>query len=511
MIGIARRCAAVALLLTALSVSAAERSPSAWPIHDRDRPLPAVVDPGTASTEEKPGRPPSDATLLFDGKDLSQWHSVKGGPAPWKIGDGYFEVVKGTGAIETIQPFGDCQLHVEWRAPSPAVGEDQDRGNSGVFLMGLYEVQVLDSYQSRTYADGQAGALYGQYPPLVNASRPPGEWQTYDIVFHGPRFDADGKLVRAARATVLHNGVLVQDDSELTGPTAHEARPPYKVHAPRLPLQLQDHSHPVRYRNIWIRELDETASPAPRGAAKLTWSDEFDGTAGTRPDPSKWTFDIGGKGWGNDELESYTSRQENAHLDGSGHLVIEAIRESFTGPDRIPRDFTSARLRTQGLFAQTYGRFEARMKLPAGQGIWPAFWLLGDDVGSVGWPACGEIDIMENIGREPATAHGTIHGPGYSGEDAIGSSYSLAGKALADDFHVFAVEWEPAAIRWYVDDVLFETRTPAHLPRGAHWAYDHPFFVILNLAVGGKWPGAPDATTRFPQRLLVDYVRVYGG
>ncbi len=377
--------------------------------------------------------------------------------------------------------------------------------------MGLYEVQVLDSYKSRTYADGQAGALYGQYPPLVNASRPPGEWQTYDVVFHGPRFDTDGKLLRPARATVLHNGVLVQDDSELTGPTAHKARPPYQAHAPKLPLQLQDHNHPVRFRNIWIRELEEEDAAAPQTPEKLSWSDEFDGPAGAPPDPAKWTFDLGGNGWGNEELESYTSRRENSRLDGSGNLVIEAIREPMTGPDGAAREFTSARLRTQGLFAQAYGRFEARMKLPEGQGVWPAFWLLGDDIGSAGWPACGEIDIMENIGREPGMVHGTIHGPGYSGAASIGSPYSLdADGRFADGFHVFAVEWEPKAIRWYVDDVLYETRTPEHLPKGARWAFDHPFFVILNLAVGGRWPGSPDATTAFPQRLVIDYVRVYG-
>jgi len=229
-----------------------------WPIHDRSRPQPKVVDPGTASTPERPGRPPSDAVVLFDGKDLSKWRSSKdGGPAPWRISDGYFEVAKGTGGIETVDSFGDCQLHVEWATPSPAVGEDQDRGNSGVFLMGLYEVQVLDSYAAQTYPDGQAGALYGQYPPLVNASRAPGEWQAYDIVFHAPRFDKDSKLLSPARATVLQNGVLVQDESELTGPTAHKARPPYVAHAPRRPLGLQDHAHPVRFRNLWIRELGE--------------------------------------------------------------------------------------------------------------------------------------------------------------------------------------------------------------------------------------------------------------
>ncbi len=223
-----------------------------WAVHDEARPMPPVVDPGPAGA---PAPVPSDAVVLFDGKSLSGWETAKGAPAPWKLQDGYMEVVPKSGAIRTRQAFGDCQLHVEWASPSPAVGDGQDRGNSGVFLMSTYEVQVLDSYNSKTYADGMAGAIYGQYPPLVNASRKPGEWQTYDIVFHAPRFDAAGAVLSPARLTVLHNGILVQDDEELTGPTAHKARPPYKAHADRLPIELQDHSHPVRFRNIWIRPL----------------------------------------------------------------------------------------------------------------------------------------------------------------------------------------------------------------------------------------------------------------
>jgi hypothetical protein len=226
-----------------------------WKIHDMDRPMAPVVDPGTTSTNDAPGKPPSDATVLFDGKSLDKWEGGKGGPAKWNVANGYFEVVKGTGEIQTKQGFGDCQLHVEWAAPSPAVGEGQDRGNSGVFLMGFYEIQVLDSYQSRTYADGQASAVYGQNPPLVNASRAPGQWQTYDIIFHAPRFGADGGVTRPAHVTVLHNGVLTQDHFELSGPTANQRRPPYQAHADKLPIHLQDHGHPVRYRNIWIREL----------------------------------------------------------------------------------------------------------------------------------------------------------------------------------------------------------------------------------------------------------------
>lgn len=241
----------------------------------------------------------------------------------------------------------------------------------------------------------------------------------------------------------------------------------------------------------------------------LTWSDEFDGPAGTAVDGTKWTFDVGGHGWGNQELQYHTDRTANAFLDGSGRLVIRAQREAFTGADGVSREYTSARLKTKGRFVQTYGRFEARLKVPFGQGIWPAFWMLGDDIDRVGWPACGEIDIMEYIGREPTTVYGTLHGPGYSGAGGLSRPYTLPGAApIADDFHVFAVEWEPAALRWYVDGVLFHTRTPADLG-GNKWVFDHPFFVILNVAVGGAWPGNPDATTVLPQTMQVDYVRIY--
>ncbi len=226
-----------------------------WKIHDPNRPLPTVIDPGTSSTQDSPGRPPSDAVVLFDGKDLSKWAHKDGSAAKWKVENGYAEVVAKSGYIYSREAFGDCQLHVEFSEPVPPKGESQERGNSGVFLMGLYEIQVLDSYENKTYADGQASAVYGQYPPLVNASRPPGQWQTYDIVFHGPRFDKAGKLLRPARETVFHNGALVQDNVELSGPTAHGKRPPYEPQPEKLPLALQDHNHPVRYRNIWIREL----------------------------------------------------------------------------------------------------------------------------------------------------------------------------------------------------------------------------------------------------------------
>jgi len=247
----------VAALILVFAQLCPAQGPTSWKIHDPNRPLPPVIDPGTASTPDVPGRAPSDAKVLFDGKDLSHWADKHGKPAKWKVENGYMEVVPDTGYLFTRDAFGDCQLHVEFAEPTPPSGESQDRGNSGVFLMGLYEIQVLDSYQNKTYADGQAAAVYGQYPPLVNASRPPGEWQAYDIVFHGASFTKDGRLSRPARVTVLHNGVLVQDNVILTGPTAHGKRPPYKLHPAKLPLSLQDHGDPVRYRNIWIRELHE--------------------------------------------------------------------------------------------------------------------------------------------------------------------------------------------------------------------------------------------------------------
>ena len=225
-----------------------------WPVHSMDRPRPPVVDPGP---ERPPPPPPSDAIVLFDGKDLSQWRSQDDSPAKWVVRDGYVEVAAGTGPMITRRVFGDVQLHIEWATPSPPKGEGQERGNSGVFLMSHYEIQVLDSYHNETYADGQAGAVYGQTPPLVNASRPPGQWQTYDIIFHRPRFAADGTVRDSARVTLLHNGVLVQDNTIITGWTVHAARAHYEPHPDRLPLFLQDHGNPTRYRDIWVRELLE--------------------------------------------------------------------------------------------------------------------------------------------------------------------------------------------------------------------------------------------------------------
>ena len=250
------------------------------------------------------------------------------------------------------------------------------------------------------------------------------------------------------------------------------------------------------------------AAAAPHG--KLVWSDEFNGPAGGAPDPAKWSIVISGAGFGNHELETYTDRPENVQQ-RDGNLVITARKESFTGPDKIQRDYTSARLQTKDHFAQTYGRFEARMKLPAGKGIWPAFWLLGNDVDTTHWPACGEIDVLETIG-DPHVMYSTLHGPGYSGGHAISAKFPLPpGDAIDDAFHTYAVEWAPERIRFFFDDHLIIERTSKDLPAGGRWAYDHPFFMLLNLAVGGDWPGNPNEQTLFPKQLLVDYVRVYEG
>jgi beta-glucanase (GH16 family) len=252
--------------------------------------------------------------------------------------------------------------------------------------------------------------------------------------------------------------------------------------------------------------------PAPLPPSKWTlgWSDEFSGPDGSSPDSQKWTFDLGGKGWGNRELQSYTNRKENARIE-KGNLVITAQKESFTGADGITRDYTSARLKTQGLFAQTYGRIEARIKIPEGQGMWPAFWMLGQDISSAGWPRCGEIDIMENIGKEPATIHGSLHGPSSTSHTSdLTAIFTLpAAQNFAVDFHLYAVEWEPGTVRFYVDSNLYATFRSSDWPPGGKWVFDHPFFIILNVAVGGDWPGSPDASTKFPQTMLVDYVRVY--
>ncbi len=234
---------------------------------------------------------------------------------------------------------------------------------------------------------------------------------------------------------------------------------------------------------------------------QVVWSDEFDGAAGALPDATKWTYDIGTgqDGWGNQELQSYTNSPQNVSMDGEGNLVITALRSG--------NSFTSARIKTQGLFEQQYGRFEARLKTPYGPGLWPAFWLLGSNLDVVGWPQCGEIDIMELRGQEPYSIAGSIHGPGYSGGNAITKKYSLADNRFDADYHVFAIEWDAEKIDFFVDDFLYQ-----RIERGdvnGEWVYDHPFFIILNVAVGGTYVGFPTTQTPFPQRMIIDYVRVY--
>lgn len=234
---------------------------SLWKAHDPNRPRPPVVTP---APQKLPVDPPEDAVVLFDGTDLRHWNSPDGGPARWIVRDGYMEAQPDSGGLVSARSFGDVQLHLEWASPTPAEGHGQERGNSGVFLMRKYEVQILDSFENDTYADGQAAAIYGQYPPLVNACRPPGEWQSFDIFFRRPRFQRDGKLAEPARVTVVHNGILVQDHVQIWGPTMWLQHLPYQPHPDKLPLALQEHGNPVRYRNIWLRELapwDPTPPP----------------------------------------------------------------------------------------------------------------------------------------------------------------------------------------------------------------------------------------------------------
>lgn len=233
----------------------------------------------------------------------------------------------------------------------------------------------------------------------------------------------------------------------------------------------------------------------------LTWSDEFDGPAGQLPDPRRWSFDVG-TDWGNGQLEYDTDRPENVSLDGEGNLAITARREVYAG-----QPYTSGRIKTSDLFEQLEGRFAARIRMPTGQGLWPAFWMLGNDFEEVGWPACGEIDIVEYRGQEPTVARGSVHGPGYSAADALTRRYDLLRGRFDTEFHVFAVEWGEDGITWYVDDEPYFRVTRADVP--GRWVFDHPFFLLLNLAVGGGFVAPPDHTTSFPQTMLVDWVRVY--
>lgn len=244
---------------------------------------------------------------------------------------------------------------------------------------------------------------------------------------------------------------------------------------------------------------DEKQSVSSRNW-QLVWSDEFNGSAGELPNESKWDFDLGNNGgWGNQELENYTKNPENVSLDGKGNLVITAIKTGNT--------YTSARVKTQGKFTQAYGRFEARLKTPYGPGIWPAFWMLGANVGEVGWPMCGEIDIMELKGQQPNIIHGTIHGPGYSAGNALSSTYALRFGRFDQEYHIFALEWTPDQLDFYCDGYLYKRITKQDVP--GQWVYDHPFFLILNVAVGGNYVGFPTEQTPFPQKMTIDYVKVY--
>lgn len=233
---------------------------------------------------------------------------------------------------------------------------------------------------------------------------------------------------------------------------------------------------------------------------ELVWSDEFDGASGVLPDETKWGFDLGNNnGWGNQELENYTNNPENVSLDGDGNLVITAIKNG--------NSYTSARIKTQNKFTQKYGRFEARLKTPYGPGIWPAFWMLGENVNEVGWPQCGEIDIMELKGQQPNMIHGTLHGPGYSAGNAISSTYALQNGRFDQEYHIFAVEWTESKIDFFCDGYLYKRITKGDVP--GQWVYDHPFFLILNVAIGGNYVGFPTAQTPFPQKMTIDYVKVY--
>lgn len=247
-------------------------------------------------------------------------------------------------------------------------------------------------------------------------------------------------------------------------------------------------------------ERDDFQKLEPR-TWQLTWSDDFNGNAGTLPDPAKWVFDLGtGEGgWGNAELQTYTNKPENISLDGEGNLVITAIK---TG-----NGFTSARINTQGLFEQQYGRFEARVKTPYGPGLWPAFWMLGANIDSVGWPQCGEIDIMELKGQAPHIIHGSMHGPGYSGGNPISKAFGLKNDRFDNDFHVFAIEWDEDKVDYFMDDYLFQRIERKNVT--GEWVFDQPFFLLLNVAVGGNYVGFPTSQTPFPQTMVIDYVRAY--
>jgi len=332
-----------------------------------------------------------------------------------------------------------------------------------------------------------------------------------------------GDFVSLDRLQLAPRGAPVPDLAQVTQPSPTPTPSPSQstptatpTPTPSQPTPTPSPSQSTPTASPTPSQTSTSPSPSPTpssgpGEWNLVWSDEFDGESGAAPDADKWTAEQGGWGWGNQEWQYYTDSRENSAQSGDGDLKITA-RQGGAGQQCWygPCSHTSARLVTKGKFEQQYGRVEARIKLPEGQGIWPAFWMLGSDFPETAWPNSGEIDIMENIGKEPGTAYGNIHGPGYSGCCGIVGSTTLPdGEKLADAFHRFAIEWDENSITWFLDDQPFHRATKSDIPAGTQWVFDHEFFILLNVAVGGSWPGYPDATTQFPQSMTVDYVRVY--
>ena len=257
------------------------------------------------------------------------------------------------------------------------------------------------------------------------------------------------------------------------------------------------------------RAASPQSAAEPAGSWRMTWQDEFNGKDGSRPDPAKWVYDVGGNGWGNHELETYTDRLSNVRVE-HGNLVLEARHEDYTGSDGKPQPYTSGRLKTLGKFAQQEGRFEARIKIPKGRGVWPAFWMEGANIAAVGWPACGELDIMENIGHQPGRIYSTLHGSGFEAKSHLQSRLDLPdGQSLGDDFHVYGVEWSGNTTTFLLDGKPYGSIVRDTVEHGRDLPFQQPFFMLLNLAIGGDWEGAPDAATVFPATMLVDFVRVY--